>query len=398
MYTDALIPDSWLEALSLSVSLTPKQLEKRFGAEASRWALLQIELRKKARAKFADAESMLFDREALEQATHEEVARYHASRFPEGTSVVDITTGIGSDLRAFESAIGFELDPLRAACARHNTGKEVRVSNGLEYVQSNPVEYIWADPDRRDGLGRRLADPSQFAPNPLDIPRDRSLTGIKLSPLLQDEFLESVGERIEFVSYKGECREAIGWSGKLIDSSPSLVEGVGLPLKSEGSLRNEAGELERSKGAIPWTSGTFAVRVETGSSLARSEVYDVESEPGEYIYDADPAVVRAHALGHFDMPQLGDSPGYLTGPFVESEWLTPYEVLASGSFDVKRIKEALRAQGLRVFEVKQRGAGVDPATVMKQVKADGEPVSLICWRIDKSVRFALARRVSTPSP
>lgn len=409
-----MIPDAWLEALSQAVALTPKQLEKRFGAEASRWALLQVELRKKARAKFADADSMLFEREALEQATHEEVAKYHASRFPEGASVVDITTGIGSDLCAFPNAIGFELDPSRAQYAQQNSGKEVRVGDGLEFVRENPVDYIWADPDRRDAGGKRLADPSQFQPNPLEIPRDRQLTGIKLSPLLQDEFLESVGERIEFVSYKGECREAIAWSGKLI--SPLLVEGVG-----EFAKPSEPGGTD-------FAAGTYAIRIQDSVSsithpvvsqgeienssfvernatppsrrglspgrlvLARSEIYDVETDPGEYIFDADPAAVRAHALGNFNLPQLGDSPGYLTGDFLDSEWLTPYQVIASGSFDTKRIKEALRTHGLRVFEVKQRGAGVDPTTVMKQVKMEGEPVSLICWKVEKSIRFALARR------
>ena len=93
--------------------LTPKQLEKRFGAEAARWASLQSDLRKKALAKFADGGQMLFDREALEQATHEAIAVYHASRFPAGEIVVDMTVGIGADLIALAArgpVIGFELD------------------------------------------------------------------------------------------------------------------------------------------------------------------------------------------------------------------------------------------------------------------------------------------------
>lgn len=378
-----MIPDVWQQALSKANSLTPKQLEKQFGPEVSRWALQQIELRKKARSKFADPESMLFEREALEQATHEEVAKYHASRFPAEAQVADITCGIGSDLRAFISAIGFELDADRAFYARHNSNAEVRIDDGLGYVLSHDVPYIWADPDRRDSSGRRLADPSSYSPNPLDIPRDRELTGIKLSPLLSDEYLTSVGDRVEFISYRGECREAIAWSGHAIQSDDL----TGLPLWQERSLRSK---IETGESNEP--SGIYAVRVENGATLSRKEIFDVEADPSEFIYDADPAAVRAHALGHFNLPQLGDSPGYLTGPLIESDWLTPYQVVASGSFDVKRIKEALRTHGLRVFEVKQRGAGLDPATVMKQVKTDGDPVSLIAWRVEKSVRFALATR------
>ncbi len=374
-----MIPDAWQQALSKALLLTPKQLEKQFGPEASRWALQQVELRKKARAKFSDPESMFFEREALEQATHEEVARYHASRFPPDALVMDITCGIGSDLRAFGTAVGFEIDPLRASYARHNSRAEVRVEDGLAYVLNHDAPYIWADPDRRDSTGRRLADPTSYSPNPLDIPRDRELTGIKLSPLLSDEYLTSVGDRVEFISYRGECREAIAWSGRLIngDKSPSLIEGVDEPHAQVGM-----------------ESGCFAVRVETGATLPRCEVFDLETEPGEFIYDADPAAVRSHALGHFNLPQLGDSPGYLTGSWLESEWLTSYRVVAHGAFDIKRIKEALRTNGLRVFEVKQRGAGLDPVTVMKQVKMDGEPACLIAWRIEKSVRFAVTVRAN----
>lgn len=372
-----------LRALELAGSLTPKQLEKRFGTEAARWASLQVELRKKARAKFADADAMLFDREALEQATHEAVAKYHSSCFPADAQVVDITAGIGSDLRAFGKAIGFELDSLRAEYARHNCPHaDIRNEDGLAFVLANDAPFIWADPDRRDTKGRRLFDPADYQPDPLDIPRDRELTGIKLSPLLQDEYLESVGQRIEFVSYRGECREAIAWSGKLI-SLP-----VGETLSQTGASVSVANRW----GLNGFEPGIYAVQVETGSVLARAEVYDVESQPGEFIFDTDPAAGRAHALGSFGLPQLGDSPGYLTGPFVESPWLTAYQVIDDGSFDTKRIKESLRKFGMRVFEVKQRGAGLDPAAVMKQLKTDGEPVSLIAWRVEKSIRFAIARR------
>ncbi|MBI1332428.1 MAG: hypothetical protein GC165_06080 [Armatimonadetes bacterium] len=354
-----MIPTDWLDALASVGSLTDKQLQNRFGAEASRWARQQEELRKKARAKFAEADTMLFDREALEQATHEAIARYHASRFPLGAKVVDLTCGIGSDLHAFGSgAVGFEIDALRAEYARHNCPlTEVRTEDGLAYAQSSSDPYLWADPDRRDSSGRRLADPSQYAPNPLDIPRDRQLTGIKLSPMLADEFLAEVGPRVEFVSFRGECREAVVWAGKLAEA------------------------------------GIFAVRIETGATLGREPTYDQVDEAGEFIFDADPAAVRAHALGGFDRPQLGDSPGYVTGGDLESEWLTPYRVLAAGTYDAKRIKEALRNLGRRVFEVKQRGAGVEPTAVMRQVRTDGDPASLICWRVGKSVRWALAERV-----
>jgi THUMP domain-like len=357
-----LISPSWFDALADADKLSPKQLAKKYGDEAARWASLQVDLRKKGLAKFINSNQMLFDREALEQATHEAIADYHASCFPVGVSVIDMTVGIGADLIGLAKrgpVVGFELDAMRTETARYNCpGADVRNEDGLAFCLSNDVPYIWADPDRRDSGGKRLIDPSTYLPNPLEIPRDRILTGIKLSPLLQDEYLESVGQRIEFVSYRGECREAIAWSGSQVEP------------------------------------GFFAVDAETREFLPRNEVDDAVHEPWGVIFDSDPAAGRAHALGNFGLPQLGDSPGYLTGEtMVTSPWLRAYEVLFQDSSDLKRIKEFMRKNGLRVFEVKQRGAGVDPTTVMKQLKTEGDPVSLIAWRVEKSVRYAVVRRV-----
>src|SRR5688500_1564819 len=94
-----------------------ERVSREVGAEAARWAFLQWELRARARAKFARADEMLFTREALEQATHERVAEYHASRFPHDELVVDMTAGIAADLIALAKrgpAIGYELDSERA--------------------------------------------------------------------------------------------------------------------------------------------------------------------------------------------------------------------------------------------------------------------------------------------
>lgn len=72
----------------------------RFGTELANWAFAQDVLRDKAKERFVDVENMWFGREALEQATHPAVAAYHASKFPAGKNVVDLTCGIGADLKA----------------------------------------------------------------------------------------------------------------------------------------------------------------------------------------------------------------------------------------------------------------------------------------------------------
>ena len=57
---------------------------RQFGIETVQWAFTQWDLRSRAKAKFSAADDMVFTREALEQATSERVAAYHASLFPQG--------------------------------------------------------------------------------------------------------------------------------------------------------------------------------------------------------------------------------------------------------------------------------------------------------------------------
>ncbi|HLO97775.1 MAG TPA: hypothetical protein VK171_04195 [Fimbriimonas sp.] len=353
------ISPAYLEALANGAGKTRKQLATAYGDEAARWVEEQLTLREKARKKFEQPEQYLYEREALEQATHHEVAAYHAAQFPNGALVADLTVGIGADAMALAKrgpVVAYELDPNRAELAQYNCpGVDIRTEDGLTVAED--VSYIWADPDRRSNTGKRLREMADYAPNPLDIPRDRSKTGIKLSPLLKDEELASVGKRVEFISHQRECKEAICWSGSEVEP------------------------------------GQYAVHIESGEVLPTKELYDLEDAPLEFIFDADPAATRAHALGNFGIPALGESPGYLTGPAMTSVWLSAYEVLDHGSFDEKRVKKALRTLGNRVYEVKQRGAKLDPSKVMKQVATDGEPVSLICWVVGQSVRYAIARRI-----
>ena len=62
-----------------------------------RAGLALVDLRQRAAVKFARAGEMFFDREGLEMATREEVARYRAWRLREAGDVADLCCGIGGD-------------------------------------------------------------------------------------------------------------------------------------------------------------------------------------------------------------------------------------------------------------------------------------------------------------
>lgn len=306
---------------------------------------------------------MLFVREALEQATHERVAEYHASLFPPGALVADLTCGIGGDLIALVArgpAIGFELDQERAECARFNSRAEVLQGDSLASPWT--WDYAIADPSRRVG-GRRTLDPDEFEPNPQILAEKMSslkLGLIKLSPLLPDPFLNSLGSGVEFVSFGGECREALVHCG---------VEAF---------------------------SGVRAVHVESAEQLPHKEIENATPEPMGFLYEADPAAIRAHALGSlcesFELVPLGDSNGYLTGNReVESVWLKRYHVLGHGAYDLKRVK-GLASEG--VSAVKSRSKGADASRTEKDLGRNAKGPVLALYDIGRSLRFVLLHRES----
>jgi hypothetical protein len=320
-------------------------------------------------AKFSNEQTLRFDRESMEQATHSAIASYHASKYPKGVTVVDGTAGLGGDAMALEQrgpVIAIENDPSRIEFAKHNLsplGVEVLQGDVAEYLAIHHPDYVWLDPARRTQTGKRITKLADYLPSPLTLWKSLescTLVGIKCSPMTSDEELLTVGKRLEFVSFERECREAVVWHS----SNPTTIE-----------------------------PGTFAVMLKEGLEpliLEQEETEGYAPMPGKYLYDCDPAAIRAHALGSFGLDALGDSPGYLTGDeVIDSPWLRRYEVLYAGPGDVKKTKVFLRQHGLRVFEVKQRGAGVDPQLLLRALKTEGTPCSLVAWKVGKSVRYAL---------
>lgn len=378
------------EALAASEGLKPtpaniERLTKTYGIELSRWAFSQWELRDRAKGKFKKAAEMLFDREALEMATHEEVAAFHASLFPDGVKIADLTCGIGADLIALarnRDAIGFELDPIRAEYVQHNLAAhkvcaEVRCDDSLEATVD--WEFAFADPARRvsDGGGRRVSrDGSSYSP------RLESLTGsfsslkgwlIKLSPLLADSTLDSLSETQIFVSHQGECKEVLC---------------TNLPLP-EGRA-----------------AGVWAHQVESGKWLAAGEGELCDDPRGTgavsklSLYEADPAAIRSHCLStlcaQFDLEPLGDSNGYLTGPpCVKSPWLREFEIIANPGSDERALKKLIQEFGPKQLIVKQRGCNLDPVRLAKQLlpkpNVAGNVMVILAYSVGKSVRYVIAR-------
>lgn len=338
-------------ALAGEQSATPANIErvgKATHAEAARWAFTQWNLRARARAKFQRADAMLFDREALEQATHEAISAYRASRFPKGVAVLDGTCSLGGDLIALAQvgqAVGVDLDPNRLGMAAWNLrvhDASAHLVEGSCFEVEAPEGFAFFDPARRAD-GKRVVDIADFAPNPNGIVehfKSLSLGMMKLTSMLRDEILADLGPCCEFWSYGRECREAVVTWGE------------------------SAGE------------GVWAVHIESGVRLAAGEAPWPIETPRPYFYDVDPACVRAHATGAlaacYDLDQFGDAAGYLTGSVaVSSPWIRRYAVVDCLPGHVDKTTQHLRAHNLRANTIKTRTPQIDLETLKRNWKKTG---------------------------
>lgn len=353
---------------------TPKAIERlarEFGPDIARWAFEQWSLRKRAKLKFPSGwQQMLFEREALEQATHQEVAKYRASRFPKGVLVADLTCSIGSDLIALArrgTAMGIDADSERLKLAIHNLavfglGAELKVGDCLKLDWT--FDYAFADPARRIN-GKRTLDLGAFLPNPKALADKMSgleLGAIKLSPMLPDAHLLELSDSLEFWSYRGEAREAVLWFGRQ---------------------------------RMP---GVRAVHIESGTVLSRSAQPASVDAPKMWLFEADPAAVRADALGelckHHDLVALGTSNGYLTGSDrIESPFLNQFRVLQQSKADPKSLQDALRALSSAKPTVKSRIPGFDASSFAKRFRLSGtRPLTIFLYPVKRSIRAVIAER------
>jgi len=351
---------------------TIDRLARIYGMEAAAWAVGQTALREKAKAKFSQAEKMIFTKDGLEMTSHERVSGFHASLFSEPTEVLDGTCGIGGDLISLAKkgiAKGCDLSNEALTAAQWNLevlGLTAELSQGSCMDLDWRGRSLWLDPARR-GAGKRILDPDSFSPSLSEVlvkADEADLAWIKLTPLLRDTVLESAGKGLIFVSHQGECVETIVQAG----SSPSE----------------------------PWRR---AYKVEEGLWLDASAPPSSADEPGRFVYEADPASIRGHCLGGFGLDALGETPGWLTGDGQElSPWLTPFRVVWSGAWRESHLHTLIKSEGIWLDSVKTRGVRVDPSQTLKRLRKgadqkNGPRRELMLYSQGPRIRALLVERI-----
>ncbi|HEX5324648.1 MAG TPA: methyltransferase, partial [Capsulimonadaceae bacterium] len=324
-------------------------------------------LRRRAVAKFGqDSAVLYFDREALEMASPARVAAYHAQRFVSAgmKTVLDLGGGIGADSMAFARAgLGvtlYERDLARWILAVANT-KALGLANNIEVVCGDitkaklpMADAAFLDPARRSGA-RKWAGSVEETDPPLSFVREVMARGIgaigaKLSPTIPREIADMYGGEIEFVSHAGECKEAFLALGALRQAD--AISAVVLREKGDGPAEERL----------------------TGNPGLRSPVGLPE---GQYLYEPDPAVIRAHLVGplaarlstwQFD-PQIA----YLIGnELTRTAFASAYEIQASLPYNRKAVQEALRRHNIGRVVIKKRGFPEEPEAVRRQLRLSGE--------------------------
>jgi SAM-dependent methyltransferase len=354
------------EALQQASALKPREadflshfdsLRRVYPADLARAALEIAILRQEAAAKFPAAERMYFTRSALEQATAFEVATYHAQRFAGRDHLLDLGCSIGGDtlaLAAMAPTIGLDLDPVHLGMARANL-QAMELGDRTNFALADltsplPLSLagnvgIFFDPARRSG-GRRQFSVRAYQP-PLSVVESWlqhcSAIGVKISPGVKLAEIKPYSAEIEFISLRGELKEAMLWFG---------------PLR---------------------TARRRATILPGGSSLwdevePDQQQYGLElSSPRAFLYEPDPAVLRAgmvQILGEqLEAAQLDPDIAYLTADHhIETPFARCWRVEAWLPFSVKRLRAELHQRGVTDVVIKKRGSPLQPEALIRELR------------------------------
>jgi SAM-dependent methyltransferase len=334
-----------------------ERLRARTDAALARAAVEQSLLRRHAAGKILGAERLYFTREALEQATAAPVAAHRAARMAGAAQhIADLCCGIGGDALPMAAAgatvTAVDRDPLRLAIARANTealGMADRIVFVEQDVAATPppaADALFCDPGRRNA-GRRVFDVEAYQP-PLSVVlawrTHCPALCVKLAPGVDYEQLPlGAGYELEFVSLGGELKEAALWCGPL------------------------AGP-ERRATLLPGGHTFVAGAVPATPPL---------SEPLAWLYEPDPAVIRAHLVAdlaaQLGAAQLSGDIAYLTAATLrETPFARHWRILEWLPFSLKRLRARVRALGAGPVTVKKRGSPLDTDALARQLSGSGD--------------------------
>lgn len=233
----------------------------------------------------------------------------------------------------------------------------------------------------------RVFDPAAFSP---PWPEALRLAGgarggcVKTAPGIPHDLVPS-GAEAEWVSYKGDVKEAAIWLGDLAGAGPAEPNrGQVFPGPPAGSPTNPFPRFVGGGGVL-----RRATLLPSGATLtAEAGIGDpAVSAPLRCLYEPDGAVVRAHlvaeAAAGVDGALLDPRIAYITSDrAVDSPFCSRYEVLDVMPFSLKRLRSALRERRVGTVTVKKRGSAVDVERLRRDLRPQGpESATVVLTRI-----------------
>lgn len=385
-----------------------------FSPEESAQIISLAQARTRARAKFGEhARTLMLTQEAAEQATRPVIAHYRAQRLrPVVGTVADLGCGIASDSAVYAAdrgaVVAVELDPLTASFAAKNLEfcPQARVYSGdvTDYVHGElldasgePVGIVWMDPARRELRGakkaqtERLFDPEAFSPPfsfVLNLARTGVPMGVKLGPGFPHEGIplpEDIASEAnpnsrveaEWIQSEGSLAELVLWFNALAQegvarTATSVHETSVRELPAEEATPNEGStedsnrvSAETSALLPPYEAVSFRSPLTAEEAQQSVEVPVSLPQPGEYLLEPTPAIVRSHLVAEFAQSigahLLDEHLAYLcSAEPVEHPLVACYEVLEEISLQEKQLKRWVREQGFTALTIKKRGVDIVP--------------------------------------
>ena len=384
----ALLTTSGQEILQVASALSPREpdflihfqsLSRRFPPNLARAALEIAILRSEATVKFPFADKLYLTRQALEQASSFEVSSYRSERFKQFQYIADLGCSVGGDtiaLAKIAPTIGMDIDRLRLSMASANM-QNLGLSPHTQLLQSD-LTYslpsksgsmaLFFDPARRSGE-HRLFSVQQYRP-PLSTIRnwlsDYPAIGVKISPGVDLSELDKYTSEVEFISLRGELKEAVLWFG---------------PLKT----------ATRRATILP---GPYQLTIDgvDQSSISPNRI----SNPGTFLYEPDPAVIRSGLVSDLaemlNASQMDADIAYLTSEILsQTPFARVWRIEDWLQFNLKRLRAYLRQHHIGHVTVKKRGSPLTPDFLIHQLRLKGdqecilvlthlrgEPIVMIC--------------------
>jgi hypothetical protein len=339
--------------------------------------LEKVHIKIKGKKKFPRANLMKFDREGLAQASSKYVAEYRTWKMRQRLGPIkaslDVGSGVGGDTIAMAlrwKVFSVEINPSTMDMLKHNVNvynveKNVNFILGdiLKLIEEKKfqdkikeIDCIFFDPSRRS-QGKRTVKIEEYDP-PLSLIENLKQFSenicVKIAPGVSLSYITAYDCDIEAISYKGEVKETVLWFGKFkINSEKNSIIATKLPEK------------------ITLIQDSLKYKIPL-------------SEPKNYIYEPDPAFIKAHLIGDiakkYNLFQMSNKIAYLTSDsFIDTPILKCYNVLAYTNLDYNLINEKLNELNLGKMDFKARGVTIDLKHIHNKFRGTGKNKGLIIF-------------------